>query len=285
MQADIRRTPGKKRKLVRLIYFIAVALFLIFGLYAGYQHEYFNLEYSGQYREFLDADVDYEKEDIDNGNYDGEEIEIEWFSITLAEYNTHSYTYVGSILEDALGYYGAEDHWFYSPSWDVEVGGIIILIILFGVLFSIPFVFTAICKKACKNTSLAISKEQVVGSYSSLLFKKTLQMPIEKIDNLAVSSNLLDKIRTGKTLELRTASGVIKLHFVQNPQEVVDTAMKQIEDIRGKQERARIISQSVAAPVTASVSDKLQELATMKESGLITQEEFEQKRQDILGKM
>ena len=175
-------------------------------------------------------------------------------------------------------YYHPNEWWFSAEDWFE-------LIFMFGILLSFPFIFSAVCRKVCKNTSLTVSKEQIVGSYSSFLSKKTLQMPIEKIDNLSVSSNLLDKIRTGKTLELRTASGVIKLHFVQNPQEVVNTAMKQIEDIRGKQERARIISQSVASLATASAADKLQELATMKESGLITQEEFEQKRQDILEKM
>ena len=40
-----------------------------------------------------------------------------------------------------------------------------------------------------------------------------------------------------------------------------------------------------AIPADNSVSDKLKELNTMKESELITEEEFEAKRQELLAKM
>lgn len=96
------------------------------------------------------------------------------------------------------------------------------------ILASIPIIAIMLLKKMSKNTTLVVAENQICGSYNSFIFKKTLQMPIEKVDNLTVSSTFSDKIRTGKTLAISSGASIIKLHFVQNADEVVSAAMEQI---------------------------------------------------------
>ena len=72
---------------------------------------------------------------------------------------------------------------------------------------------------------------------------------------------------------------MIKLHFVQNAKEVVAAAMTQIEANRGKEASADAEKQAPSA------TEKLKELMNMKEMGLITEEEFAAKRQEILSGM
>ena len=94
----------------------------------------------------------------------------------------------------------------------------------------------------------------------------------------------MGKLRTGVTLGVCSASGVIKIHFVQNAEEVISAAMNRIDEIKEKEKRSRVVAQATAnAP--ASTSDKLKDLLAMKESGLITEEEFTKKREEILSNM
>ena len=77
---------------------------------------------------------------------------------------------------------------------------------------------------------------------------------------------------------------LIKIHFVQNAEEVISAAMNRIDEIKEKEKRSRVVAQATAnAP--ASTSDKLKDLLAMKESGLITEEEFTKKREEILSNM
>ena len=79
---------------------------------------------------------------------------------------------------------------------------------------------------------------------------------------------------------------MIKLHFVQNAEDVVSLTMERINEIKNKEKRARIIAQTAATiPTTVSTADKLKELASMKEAGLISEDEYANKREELLAKM
>lgn len=121
---------------------------------------------------------------------------IGWFDISFYYYNLES------------GYYSP-----YTGGSYIYEEAIIAVTVIFLLLCSIPLLLEAIQKRQRQNTSLTISGSTVYGSYDSFLFKKSFDMPIEKVESITVSSNFADEIRTGKTLELRSASGNIKLHL------------------------------------------------------------------------
>lgn len=147
------------------------------------------------------------------------------------------------------------------------------------IIFPAPLYAFLIMRSQSNKTELTVTDTQVFGSYGDFLTKKQLQMPIEKVDNLVVISGFWDKIRSGETLGICSGSGVIKLHFVQNAKEIVAAAMTQIEANRGKEASADAEKQAPSA------TEKLKELMNMKEMGLITEEEFAAKRQEILSGM
>lgn len=164
-----------------------------------------------------------------------------------------------------------------------QIVNIVLVAVLYLFLFAFPFILHAIHKKACKNTSLNVTDSQICGSYNSFLSKKNLQIPIEKIDNLTTKNSFFDKLRSGATLGICSASRIIKIHFVQNPDEVISIAMKRIEEI--KKSDKNIVVQSLASIDEQSVSEKLKELAQMKEQALITEDEYNKKREEIIAKM
>lgn len=191
---------------------------------------------------------------------------IGWFDISFYYYNLES------------GYYSP-----YTGGSYIYEEAIIAVTVIFLLLCSIPLLLEAIQKRQRQNTSLTISGSTVYGSYDSFLFKKSFDMPIEKVESITVSSNFADEIRTGKTLELRSASGNIKLHFVQNAEEIVDAKASTTEKIKKEEE---IVSTNHDAPqVTLSEADKIEALKKYKElkdQGIITEEEFETKKSQLL---
>lgn len=253
VKADIRRIPSKRRKTILFVYVILVIGILILGLIQGTRTYHSNggkTIYGDPYPEH-------------DNKYTG------WFEIT--------FTYEGEGWQP----------WGWGAVSKTYPGNIAAVVTIFAILIMGPFVVDAIYKRECKVTDLKVTTSQVMGSYNSFLFKKSLQIPIEKIDNLTVMSGFFDKIRTGKTLGVCSASGVIKLHFVQNAEDVVFATMERVDEIKREGNSIHPISQPVVAtPVaTLSTTDKIKELISMKENGLISEEEFERKRMDLLNKM
>ena len=207
-------------------------------------------------------------------------------TISGESYPAHDNTYIGwfdlEFYENSYGWWPtmrSTSYWGHTE--ETYVKNIILVIVIYVVLFSLPLIVTAIFKHECKTTVLTITDSQVYGSYNNFLFKRSLKMPIEKVDNLTTISGLMDKLCSGVTLGICSASGIIKLHFVQNADEVINATIDRIKEIKAKEKDER-----ASAPVIASsASEKLNELTLMKEQGLITENEYNQKRKEILAKI
>jgi hypothetical protein len=170
---------------------------------------------------------------------------------------------------------------------DIEINyvGVLILALLCVISLLLPTVGGALLlKHESKITAFTISDSAVYGSYNRFLTKKNLNMPIDKIDNLTVMTGVFDKIRSGATVGVCSASGIIKIHFVQNAEEVVSAALARIEELRAETKKEQPVVQPVA-PAQTTAADKLKELSVMKEQGFITDEEFNNKREEILKNM
>lgn len=254
-KADVRYVKTKLAKITTIVFLVIVVLSLIIGIKSGtwsYHSDGGKTIYGDSYPAHDD-------------------LYIGWFGLDF--------------YENSNGWEGYGDFQYWGHTEETYVENIILFILIYVVLFSLPGIVTAIFKHECKVTSLTITDSQVYGSYNNFLFKKSLKMPIEKVDNLTTISGLMDKFRSGVTLGVCSASGIIKLHFVQNADEVIAAAIGRIEEIKEKEKRARVVAQPVAPAAAPSVSDKLKDLALMKEQGLITEDEFNKKREEILSKM
>ena len=116
---------------------------------------------------------------------------------------------------------------------------------------------------------------KVIGSTSDL------RLPIEKIDSLFVKNSLMDKFRGGKTLGIRLNTGVIKFVCVQNADAFVTAANKAIEE-------SKKANKEVPSPLTTIVqntsdADELKKYKDLLDNGVITQEEFDAKKKQLLG--
>ncbi len=138
----------------------------------------------------------------------------------------------------------------------------------------------AIFNRKRKLTELTVSEKEIVGSYTGFIpfAKIMLRMPIEKVDNVAAVNSIFDFF-TGKKIRIASASGVIKIRYVLNADEVVAFISAAIEQAKKRQ---AFMGQSTPQN---DMAESLKKLAELRDSGIITEEEFNQKKSELLSKM
>ncbi|MBQ7638111.1 MAG: SHOCT domain-containing protein [Clostridia bacterium] len=107
-------------------------------------------------------------------------------------------------------------------------------------------------------------------------------IPIEQLDNVIVTYAFADKLRSGKTITLCSASGKIKFHYIQNAEEVSTAILDKINDYKknyGNAAKSTVIENTIQS----SNADELKKYKDLLDSGAITQEEYDTKKKQILG--
>lgn len=180
----------------------------------------------------------------------------------------------------------SENEYFYVSSLLL---GILIII---GIIV-LPIIMHKIADYMARQCSLSLTEKSVTGNKKTLFSNKLLKLPIDKVDAIMASHSFLDTLRGGDTLLIRSASGVIKFPWVQNANDFVNKTLAKIEEYKQsvKNENKNLVSAVLNNTANNSNSDGLSSAARIKElkdlldSGLITQEEFDSKRKELLNKM
>lgn len=168
-----------------------------------------------------------------------------------------------------------DEFYFWSSLLFTVVGGI-----------GLPLLIWSINTYISNNCTLLLNEKGIKGYIQTLYSKKALQLPIDKIDSIAISESDADKLRGGKTVVIRSASGLIKFQYVQNADEFVNITLAEIEKFKQSVKDKNIVSAiSNNANNNNSATAKIKELKELLDSGLISQEEFETKRKELLNKM
>lgn len=160
------------------------------------------------------------------------------------------------------------------------------LIMILGLIGVIPitclFLFFCylIINRKRKLTELTVTEKEIVGSYTAFIpfAKIMLRMPIEKIDNAAAVNSVWDFFK-GKKICISSTSGCIKIPYVANADEIVTFIFEAIEKVNGD----NISAPRASSPLGAI--DNLKKLAELRDIGVITEEEFNQKKNELLEKI
>lgn len=175
--------------------------------------------------------------------------------------------------------------------WDhsADIPALLLFNLLRLVLIILP-VYLFELKSFVNRCNLTLSEIQIIGELSKLGSTKKIQIPIEKLDNVYTQKNILDVLRGGITVVICSNSGAIKFHCIHNAEKFVAAALKQIEEYKKNIEShsaevSAKLNNSVNNVINSSSAQKIKEIKDLLDSGLITQEEFEAKRKELLDKM
>lgn len=118
-----------------------------------------------------------------------------------------------------------------------------------------------------KNMEIIVTNKRVTGK---TYFGKTVDLPLDSIS--AVGSKWL------KGIAVATSSGKISFLLIKNAKEIHEEIRKLLIE---RQEKKALTQSSTVA--TISTVDELKQYKELYDNGIITQEEFEQKKKHLLG--
>ena len=157
--------------------------------------------------------------------------------------------------------------------------GVVLFLPIFVVCAAITTFFWACTRFG--NADIILTDKMIGGVQKSLFSSRNISIPLESIDSFDVSKSFIDYIRGGKQIKVFSNSMKISFYCVLNADEFVKIALQQIETF--KKQNAGAVSAVASAPST-SLTEKLQELRSLKDSGILSNEQFEQKKQELIAK-
>ena len=133
---------------------------------------------------------------------------------------------------------------------------------------------------SAKKISLFLYNDRIEGSVPS----KTVQLPIDKNNSIEIRNGYSKK---WKIVAIRSSTDLVLFRWVHNAEEFVNATLAKMEEYKHTASSAAptaspSVNQASAAGQTTA---KIKELKELLDSGLITQEEFEAKRQELLKNM
>lgn len=162
------------------------------------------------------------------------------------------------------------------------------IIVTISIILLFPAIFITLCDiRAAKKSSLRLTETGISGARKKLSSNSELNLPIDKIDSIYIHNGIMDKLEGGKTLMIRSVSGVIKFPWVQNAEEFRDAVTTKIEEYKKsiRNDNKNLISAVVNNASGGGSAQKIKELKELLDQGLISQDEFEAKRKELLSKL
>ena len=147
------------------------------------------------------------------------------------------------------------------------------------------------------TTYFVLSNERLIFR-TGVLTKRGVELPIDRIDNINFRQSLFERIIGAGDLLIESAgeSGQSRFGNVRKPEAVQNEIYRQIDDRRHGPRTApppmapppvaaAEAGPASAAPAQDEIATKIRELDALRRQGLVSDEEFETKRRDLLDRM
>ena len=167
------------------------------------------------------------------------------------EYGSYyGYTYHGniSIIDNML------DPFSFLPGLLIDI----------GLLFAICF---ALVSWRISSYKLTVTNKRIYGKTS---FGRRVDLPLDSVSAVGLGAF--------KSIAVATSSGKIKFAFIEN----CDSIHAAISDLLVKRQTQQPTPAPVAQPAAQSAADELKKYKELLDSGVITQEEFDAKKKQLL---
>ena len=195
-------------------------------------------------------------------------------------------------------------HWWYFWQYVVGAAGVVALLVL-GVMFdgwlartflSVTFVAfvvlvvgTLVRFVQWRTTHFAVTDKRVAYQ-SGLISRRGVSIPLNRVNNVNFDQGIIARMLNNGTVTIESAgeSGDSVFSNIPNPQgvrQVIFTQMEADEQADSHRDAAAIADALKVAPGTGerTTPDRLAQLETLRQQGLVNDEEYATKRAEILG--
>ncbi len=176
-----------------------------------------------------------------------------------------SVEYYNSWSESAKEEYGSSI--IYALKWTFGLGEPHYFII--GAILAVTIIVVGILYFCSKKTELTVTDKRV---YGKTIFGKYIDLPLDKISAVGFD--------WPKAISVATSSGNITFAGISNREEIYECINKLLIE---RQDKAKIEEKTKQEIHQVSNADELKKYKNLFDEGIITQEEFEAKKKQILG--
>jgi len=135
------------------------------------------------------------------------------------------------------------------------------------------------------TTNFVITSDRLIYRHG-VLSKHGIEIPLERVNTVFFSQTILERMLRSGDLVIESAGEMGRQSFsnVRRPSAVQNEIYKQMEANENRK-FDRIGAGGAARPATDSIPDQIAQLDQLRQSGALTQAEFDAKKQQLLDKM
>jgi uncharacterized membrane protein YdbT with pleckstrin-like domain len=137
------------------------------------------------------------------------------------------------------------------------------------------------------NETYLVTNRRIIQT-EGVFSKRVADSSLEKVNDVVMSQSFWGRIWGYGDIEIMTASevGVNKLHQVSNPVRFKTTMLDQKEAMSDSDVMHRVNHGDPNLPPSREeIPDLIAELAALRDKGILTPEEFERKKAELMGRM
>jgi len=129
------------------------------------------------------------------------------------------------------------------------------------------------------NTQFVLTSERVI-SREGILAKSALEIPLHRINDVGFKQTIFERmLGTGNlTIESAGEHGMNRFLFIRRPEKVQNEIYKAMEACEKR------IRGGVSAPAD-DIPAQIEKLASLRDKGIVTAEEFDRKKKELLDRM
>lgn len=135
-----------------------------------------------------------------------------------------------------------------------------------------------------KFTMFVLTSDRLITRHG-VIAKHSREIPLERINDVAFSQTVLERILGAGDLLIESAGerGQTRIADIRKPDEIQLMIFKQIEANSG-----RVVSEQVGQAMGAqprAVTEQLEDLGRLRKQGVVTEEEFQAKKAELLKRL
>lgn len=167
--------------------------------------------------------------------------------------------------------YAADRSWETSGQMVISLAALLLWVFL----AVIPFL-------RWRFTMFVLTTDRLI-TRTGIIAKRSKEIPLERINDVAFSQSVFERIVGAGDLLIESAGerGQERITNVREPEQVQLQIYKVAEENSNRMMRGG----AGAASTTTSIPDQIEALARLREQGVLTEEEFEGKKQDLLKRL
>ncbi len=137
------------------------------------------------------------------------------------------------------------------------------------------------------TTNFVVTSERVI-SRSGIVAKQGIEIPLDRINTVFFNQSLFERVIGAGDLGIESAGEGGRQTFtdIRRPNLVQNEIYRQVEGLETRRlQRMGQAASAGAAPTELSIPEQIEKLDQLRRQGVVTEEEFEAKKRDLLDRM